>query len=101
MTNRDKSADTTIFVVPFIDGAEGRSMIDNDTTALMVAENPKVGWVGDAGDPFQLVAAHELAHTLGSHHRKEEGLLMSDYYLKQGLLIDKDTLVEINPPFKR
>ena len=76
-------------------------MIDNDPTALMVAENPKVVWVGVAGDPFQLVSTHELAHTLGSHHRKEDGLLMSDYYLKQSLVIDKDTLVEINPPFKR
>ena len=101
LPKRDKDADTTIFVVPFIDGAEGRSMIDADPTALMVAENPKVVWAGNAGDPFQLVAAHELAHTLGSHHRKGEGLLMSDYYLKQGLLIDKDTLAEINPPPKR
>ena len=75
-------------------------MIDKDPTALMVAENPKVVWAGNAGDPFQLVAAHELAHTLGSNHRKEEGLLMSDYYLKQGLLIDKDTLNEINSPSK-
>jgi hypothetical protein len=101
LPNRDKSADTTIFVVPFIDGAEGRSMIDNDPTALMVAENPTVVWAGVAGDPFQLVSAHELAHTLGSHHRKEGGLLMSNYSSKQSLLIDKDTLVEINPPFKR
>jgi hypothetical protein len=100
LPKRDKDADTTIFVVPLIDGAEGRSMIDNDPTALMVAEKPTVVWAGNAGDPFQLVATHELAHTLGSHHRKEEGLLMSDYYLKQGLLIDKDTLAEINPPSK-
>ena len=41
-------------------------MIDKDPTALMVAENPKVVWVGNAGDPFQLVATHELAHTLGN-----------------------------------
>jgi Matrixin len=101
LPNRDKAADRTIFVVPQIDGAEGRSMIDKDPTALMVAENPKVVWVGNAGDPFQLVATHELAHTLGSKHRQEEGLLMSDYYLKQGLLIDKDTLNEINPPSKK
>ena len=101
LPKRDKNADTTIFVVPSIDGAEGRSMIDKDPTALMVAENPKVVWAGDAGDPFHLVAAHELVHTLGGHHRKEEGLLMSDYYAKQGLSIDKDTLIEINPPFKR
>jgi hypothetical protein len=26
--------------------------------------------------------------------------LMSDYYLKQGFLTDKDTLAEINPPSK-
>ena len=75
-------------------------MIVGDPTALMVAANPNVVWAGNAGDPFQLVAAHELAHTLGSHQERE-GLLMSDYYLKQGLLIDKDTLAEINPPPKR
>ncbi len=101
LPNRDKAADRTIFVVPQIDGAEGRSMIDNDPTALMVAENPQVVWTGNAGDPFQLIATHELAHTLGSKHRKDEGLLMSDYYLKQSLLIDKDTLNEINPPPKK
>jgi hypothetical protein len=100
LPNRDKGADTTIFVVPAIDGSEGRSMIDNDPTALMVAEKPIVVWAGNAGDPFQLVAAHELAHTLGSNHRNEEGLLMSNYNLKQGLLIDKDTLTEINSPFE-
>ena len=76
-------------------------MIDNDPTALMVAENPTIVWAGVAGDPFQLVSAHELAHTFGSHHRKEDGLLMSNYSSKQSFLIDKDTLVEINPPFKR
>ena len=75
-------------------------MIDNDPTALMVAEKPIVVWAGNAGDPFQLVAAHELAHTLGSNHRNEEGLLMSNYNVKQGLLIDKDTLTEINSPFE-
>ena len=75
-------------------------MIDNDPTALMVAEKPTVVWAGSEGDPFQLVTAHELAHTLGSHHRKDEGLLMSDYGSKQGLLIDKDTLAEINSPLK-
>jgi hypothetical protein len=101
LPNRDKAADRTIFVVPQIDGAEGRSMIDKDPTGLMVADNPQVVWAGNAGDPFQLVATHELAHTLGSKHRQVEGLLMSDYYLKQGLLIDKDTLNEINPPPKK
>jgi hypothetical protein len=100
LPRRDKGADTTIFVVPAIDGSEGRSMIDNDPSALMVAEKPIVVWAGDAGDPFQLVTTHELAHTLGGHHRKEEGLLMSDYNSKQGLLIDKDTLAEINSPLK-
>jgi hypothetical protein len=100
LPNRDKGADTTIFVVPAIDGAEGRSMIDNDRTALMVAEKPIVVWAGTAGDPFQLVTAHELAHTLGGNHRKDEGLLMSNYNHKQGLLIDKDTLSEINSALK-
>jgi hypothetical protein len=101
LPNRDKGADTTICVVPAIDGSEGRSMIDNDPTALMVAEKPIVVWAGSEGDPFQLVAAHELTHTLGSGgHRKGDGLLMSDYNSKQSLLIDKDTLAQINSPLK-
>jgi hypothetical protein len=100
LPNRDKGAATTIFVVPAIDGSEGRSMIDNDPTAMMVAEKPIVVWAGTAGDPFQLVTTHELAHTLGGNHRKDEGLLMSDYKHKQGLLIDKDTLSEINSALK-
>jgi hypothetical protein len=101
MPHRDKDAATTIFVVPSIQGAEGRSMIDNDPSGLMVSDKPVVVWAGDKGDPFQLVATHELIHTLGSHHRNVDGLLMSDDRFKQSLLIDKDTLDEINPPSKR
>jgi hypothetical protein len=74
--------------------------IRNAPHVSTTSKNPKLALFVDKGDPLQFVAAHELAHTLGSHHRKDEGLLMSDYYLKQGFLTDKDTLAEINPPSK-
>jgi len=74
--------------------------IRNAPAVSTISKNPKQPLFVDKDDPLQFVATHELARTLGSHHRKDEGLLMSDYYLKQGFLIDKDTLAEINPPSK-
>jgi hypothetical protein len=99
--NLDKNADRTIFVVPSLPDAAGKSKIDNDPTGIMVAENPVIAWEGDAGDPFLLTAAHELAHTLGAGHQKEIGLLMTNYDGKQNFVMDRNTLVAINPPFQR
>jgi len=98
---RDQKANVTIFVVPKIDGAEGREFPD-DTSSVMVAENPKLVLTGDNSvDNFALVSAHELAHALGASHRNEDGLLMSDFNRKQNLLVDQKTLKEINSPIQK
>ena len=104
----DKSADITIFVVEFIEGAEG---VKQTSQAVMVAQKPQVVWSGNKGidsftgdaavDNFLFVCAHELAHALGSGHRSDGGLLMSDFNFKQSFLIDNQTITEINPPFAR
>jgi hypothetical protein len=67
----------------------------------MVAENPNLVLSDNSYpvDYFSLVSAHELAHALGArHNNKLEGLLMSAPELKQGLLLDRDTLSSINSP---
>jgi len=97
----DKAADVTIFVVPFIDGAEGREFPD-DTSSVMVAENPYLILTDNSYpvDYFAMIAAHELAHALGApHNNLTEGLLMSGPKLKQGLLLDQDGLTSINSPY--
>jgi Matrixin len=97
-SNHDQAANVTIFVVPRIDGAEGREFPD-DTSSVMVAEQPMLALTGkNSVDNFALVAAHELAHALGASHKDKEGLLMSDYNHKQNLLVDRKTLFEINSP---
>jgi hypothetical protein len=97
-SKHDQGANVTIFVVPKIDGAEGREFPE-DTSSVMVAEKPKLVLTGNNSvDNFALVAAHELAHALGASHKDKEGLLMSDFDHKQNLLVDRKTLNEINSP---
>jgi hypothetical protein len=95
---RDQKANVTVFVVPKIDGAEGREFPD-DTSSVMVAEKPTLVLTdNNPVDNFALVSAHELAHALGASHRNKDGLLMSDFNRKQNLLVDQETLKEINSP---
>jgi hypothetical protein len=99
---RDKSADSTIFIVPYGDGFNGLSEIAIDPThGIMVAENPTVVWAGEVGDSFQMVSTHELGHALGAHHKTIDGALMADENHKQGFVLDQDSLREINAPSRR